>query len=68
VKQRQIRLLLGQYRKAVADGSQDGHTRAPAIAIAGSEQRSLPHNLDRGHTSRQLTLYGLGKAGIYCYP
>jgi lytic murein transglycosylase len=40
VKQRQIRLLLGQYRKAVADSSQNGHTRAPAVAIASLSSRS----------------------------
>ena len=50
VKQRQIRLWLGQYREAVADGRQDGHARAPAIAIAGSEERS-PDQLTSGLTA-----------------
>ena len=51
VKQRQIRLFRGEGCKAACRWQSSGPTRAPAVAIARSEQRSLPHNLDRGHTS-----------------
>jgi len=42
---------MGEYGQEVAEGGQDDHPRVPAVAIACSEQRSLAHNLDRGHSS-----------------
>ena len=45
VKQSKVRLLLRQERQELAERGQDGEPGIPAIAVAGAEQRGLPHHV-----------------------
>ena len=46
VKQSKVRLLFRQEGQKLTERGQDGEAGIPAIAVAGAEQRRLPHTAD----------------------
>ena len=60
VEQRKVRLVLRQKGQQLAERGQNCEAGIPPIAVAGAEQRDLPHHVRRRPARRQLTMHGLG--------
>ncbi len=60
MKQRQVGFLFGQHRQEIADGREDRHPDAPAVAAARAEQRRLAQDFPRRHAGREQAMHGLG--------
>ena len=56
----EIYLVIGQMRQKIPERGEDGEPDAPAVAVAGAEQRHLLYNLCRSDTGGKETLHRLG--------
>jgi hypothetical protein len=60
VKQGKVRFLVRQIGQKLAKRSEDREPRAPAVAVAGAEECSLPQYIRRFLAGGQLTVDSLG--------
>jgi hypothetical protein len=55
-----VPLLIRQDGQKLAECAQNGEAGAPAVAVAGAEQRDLPHHGGSRLTGREQAVHGLG--------